>query len=251
MLVQFKCVCARPWAFLCVCVSWSGINPCVLWTLWVSVLADMLKHSRSVEAVRQDIPSLSYRLPLLLWNTTEILPHSVHLLLLLLLLSLSSLSGFLCHNFTSYILSPFPHWWPPVDFLSWCLSLFFICFSQSHSHFFSSLLYGIHARLTFRTQRLFPFFYLETKRQNKSNQEGVGESEKACHLLSWMGTVPLKVQGTSCFIQRVAVSTSLTVVFLSKLETLCNLVNMHLVHHTVSLCVCVPLATSRHCSLEI
>ncbi len=54
---------------LCMCVSWSGIHPHVLWTLCVSVLADISKCSRSGEAVRQDIPSLSYRLPLLLWHT--------------------------------------------------------------------------------------------------------------------------------------------------------------------------------------
>lgn len=33
------------------------------------VLADISKRSRSGEAVKQDIPSLSYRLPLLLWHT--------------------------------------------------------------------------------------------------------------------------------------------------------------------------------------
>lgn len=61
--------CVWLWAFPYVCVSWSGIHPCVLWTLCVRVLADISKRSRSAEAVRQDIPSLSYRLPLLLWHT--------------------------------------------------------------------------------------------------------------------------------------------------------------------------------------
>lgn len=51
------------------CVSWCCILSCVLWTLSTSALAGISKHSRSGEAVRQDIPSLSYRLPLLLWHT--------------------------------------------------------------------------------------------------------------------------------------------------------------------------------------
>lgn len=80
-------------------VSRSCIHPGVLSTLCVSLLVDINKRSRCVEAVKQDIPSLSYRLPLLLWHTAEILPHPVRHLLLLLL-SLFSLSYLLCYTFT-------------------------------------------------------------------------------------------------------------------------------------------------------
>lgn len=82
-------------SLVCVCVSRSCIHPCVL---CVSLLVDINKRSRCVEAAKQDIPSLSYRLPLLLWHTAEILPHPVHQLLLLL--SLFSLSYLPCYTFT-------------------------------------------------------------------------------------------------------------------------------------------------------
>lgn len=154
VLVQYKCVCARLWAFLCVCVSWSGINPCVLWTLWVSVLADI---RRSVAGVLRQWGRIS---PLCL---TGFLCSSGALQRSFLTLSTSS-SSFsshfphclvFCYNFRSYILSPFPHQWPPVDFLSWCRSLFIhLLFSVTLIVFFS-LLYGIQARLTDRTQLLF------------------------------------------------------------------------------------------------
>lgn len=69
VLVYYQGVCVTMNLPLFMCVSWRGILSCVLWTPCVSVLADISKCSRSGEAVRQDIPSLSYRLPLVLWHT--------------------------------------------------------------------------------------------------------------------------------------------------------------------------------------
>lgn len=181
--------------------------------------------------MRQDIPSLSYRLPLLLWHTTEILPHPVRLLLLLflpLLLSLSFLSCFLCYNFTFLHSVSFPS---PVasSRLSFMMSApsssIVLPFSSSSclSHtpalvIFFSLLHPVRARLIFRAFFFFfSFLYLHTKRQNKRDQEGVGESENARHLLSRKGTVPLKVEGAQILVvtsKAAALSSSLAVVFL-------------------------------------
>lgn len=83
-------------------VSWSGILLCVLWTPRVGVLADKSKCSRSGEAAKQDIPSLSYRLPLLLWQTHRDPSSPV----LFLLFSLSSLTCFLGYNLTVFFTFP-------------------------------------------------------------------------------------------------------------------------------------------------
>lgn len=89
----------------CVMVWYSSVCP-VDPTRWsVSVLADISKCSRSGEAAKQDIPSLSYRLPLLLWQTHRDPSSPV----LFLLFSLSSLTCFLGYNLTVFFFLLFPH----------------------------------------------------------------------------------------------------------------------------------------------
>lgn len=176
-------VCVTVSVPLCMCVSRSGIHPCVLWTLCASTLADISKRRRSGEAVRQDIPSLSYRLPLLLCTHTEILPHPV---LLFLLLSLSSLPCFLPYNFT--FIRSFSFYSPVASsrLLSWRLlhpvltrSLFLhLLFSVTPALvIFSSLLCHVHACLIFRTTCFFSSTQKQ-KRQNKRSQEGVGDNRE-------------------------------------------------------------------------
>lgn len=89
-------------------------------------------------------------------------------------------------------------------------------------------------------------FCFDTKRQNKSEWAKV-----RMHAICFFKQFPLKFKTLKC--SNVSSFTwSGEACFLSShgsfpLEALCNLVNMCIIHYTVYLCVCVPLATSHDC----
>jgi len=147
--------------------------------------------------VRQDIPPLSYRLPLLLWLTYWDPSSPV----LFLLLSLSPTLLFLRYGLTFFQLFSFFSPGPSSKLVPLCwLSFPFFLLSCSVTlyffHFFFSLVHPIYtcliSRLTFFSL-LLEHKKAKQKKPEGGRHQGVGESENTCHLLSPMGIILLKV----------------------------------------------------------